>query len=131
MTVAKTLILLLALAVAPAAYAQTPSGLSPGDAFLQGYRNLTGDGAPRDATLAATFFLEAAQAGEPQAQYQLGTLFMDGTGMPKDTLWAYYWLTLANRSPSLPQAVRDQARGRLQALAPVLTTDEKRRLAVE
>lgn len=142
MPTATALLIFLALAAAlplsphawasGTAQAQGPaSALTPGDAFAQGYRHLTGETVPRDATLAAKFFLQAATAGEPQAQFQLGAQFMDGVGMPKDGLWAYYWLDMAARAPSLPEAVRVQARGRIQALMPVLTMDEKRRLGMK
>jgi len=104
---------------------------TPGELFLEGYGHLTGDGAPRDATLAAKFFLEAAQAGEPQAQYQLGSMFMDGLGLPRDLVWAYYWLKLAMENPSLPPAAREQAKGRLRAVGQQLTGDQKRRLGLE
>ncbi len=114
-------------AVAPPPF----SSLTPGEAFLLGYRHLTGDTVPRDATKAAVLFLQAATAGEPQAQYQLGVLFMDGLGMPKDPLWAYYWLNLAARSPGLSEDVRAQARGRLQSLQGELTADQKRRLGIK
>jgi len=107
-----------------------PAPLTPGEAFQQGYRHLIGEGVPRDATMAAKFFLQAALAGEPQAQFQLGTLFMDGTGLPKDSLWAYYWLDTAGRSPALPEIARAQVQGRLRTLLPELTPDQKRRLGL-
>lgn len=104
--------------------------LTPGDLFADGYRHLTGQGTPRDATWAAKLFLEAAQAGEPQAQYQLGVLYMDGLGVPKDLLWGYYWLTRACESPALPEEVARQGRGRIEAIKRELTPDQKRRLGL-
>lgn len=80
--------------------------------------------------MAARYFLEAAQAGEPQAQYQLGVMHMDGLGVPADSLWAYFWLSRAIQSPSLPDLVREQSRGRLDALKKQLTADQKRRLGL-
>ncbi|MFP5221688.1 MAG: tetratricopeptide repeat protein [Acidobacteriota bacterium] len=101
---------------------------SPGDLFAQGYRHLTGQGSERDATRAAAYFLEAARAGEPQSQFQLGILFMDAHGVPRDILWAWYWLDRAARHPDLPDPARELARGRLAALNPLLNADQKRRL---
>lgn len=103
---------------------------TPGDLFAEGYRHLTGQDSPRDATIAARFFLEAAQAGEPQAQYQLGVMHMDGLGVPADMLWAYFWLDRAVKNPGLPDLAREQARGRLDALRKQLSADQKRRLGL-
>ncbi|MFZ5426281.1 MAG: tetratricopeptide repeat protein [Thermodesulfobacteriota bacterium] len=107
------------------AHAETPGGL-----FARGYRHLTGQGTQRDATLAAKFFLEAAQTGEPQSQFQLGVMFMDGLGLPRDNLWAWFWLDKAASSPALPEEARQAAKGRLDALGKILTADEKRRLGI-
>lgn len=101
---------------------------TPGDLFAEGYRHLTGQGVPRDATMASRFFLEAAQSGEPQSQYQLGVMYMEGLGLPMDLLWAYYWLDQSNVHPGLPDMTRDQARGRLDVLRQQLSADQKRRL---
>jgi hypothetical protein len=80
--------------------------------------------------MAARLFLEAAQAGEPQAQYQLGVMHMDGLGVPADSLWAYFWLSRAIQSPGLPGLAREQARGRLDALRKLLSVDQRRRLGL-
>jgi len=103
---------------------------SPGDLFTEGYRHLTGLDTPRDATIAARFFLEAAQAGEPQAQYQIGVMHMDGLGVPTDLLWAYFWLSRAIQHSGLPDLAMEQARGRLDALRKQLSEDQKRRLGL-
>jgi hypothetical protein len=100
------------------------------DVFAEGYRHLTGQGVPQDATLAARFFLEAAQAGEPQAQYQLGLMHMDGLGVPKDILWGYFWLERACSGPGLPEDFLQQTRGRMDVLQRELTADQKRRLGI-
>ena len=103
---------------------------TPGDLFAEGYQHLTGQGLPRDATMAASLFLEAAQAGEPQAQYQLGVMHMEGLGLPVDLLWAYFWLDQAISSSGLPDLARGQARGRLDVLRQQLSADQKRRLGL-
>lgn len=104
---------------------------TPGDLFAQGYSHLTGQGTPRDATLAAKLFLQAAQTGEPQSQFQLGVMFMDGLGVPRDNLWAWFWLDKAASSPTLPDEARQAAKGRLDALGKIVTADEKRRLGIK
>jgi hypothetical protein len=101
-----------------------------GDVFAEGYRHLTGQGVPRDATLAARFFLEAAQAGEPQAQYQLGVMHMDGLGVPRDIVWGYFWLERACSGPGLPGDVLQQARERMDVLLHEMSADQKRRLGI-
>jgi TPR repeat protein len=101
-----------------------------GELFVKGHAYLTGQGEPRDATRAAAFFLDAARQGEPQAQFQLGVLFMEGLGVPADVFWAYYWLGQAMKSPALPEAAREQATGRLAALGPRLSQDQRRRLGL-
>jgi TPR repeat protein len=105
--------------------------VTPGDRFAQGYRHLTGQGVPRDATMAAKLMLEAAQAGEPQAQYQLGVMHMEGLGVPRDLAWAYFWLSRAGQGQGLPEDVKQQAKGRIEALRRELTPDQKRRLGLD
>lgn len=99
-----------------------------GELFVKGHACLTGQGEPRDATRAAAFFLDAARQGEPQAQFQLGVLFMEGRGVPADIFWAYFWLSQALKSPALPEAAREQASGRLSSLWPRLSQNQRRRL---
>ncbi|WP_243357739.1 tetratricopeptide repeat protein [Fundidesulfovibrio terrae] len=118
------------LPLLPVASLLHAADVTPGDLFAEGYRHLTGQGTPRDATWAAKLFLEAAQAGEPQAQYQLGVMHMDGLGVPKDLVWGYFWLTRACESPALPEEVARQGRGRIEALKRELTPDQKRRLGL-
>lgn len=120
------LLVILVLSLSPLPVFAT----TPGDLFAEGYRHLTGQGFSRDATMAARLFLEAAQAGEPQAQYQLGVMHMDGLGVPADSLWAYFWLSRAIQSPGLPGLAREQARGRLDALRKLLSVDQRRRLGL-
>lgn len=109
---------------------ETPAQM-PGDLFAEGYRHLTGQGVSRDATRAAASFLEAARMGEPQAQFQLGVMFMDGLGVPRDLLWAWFWLNRAHDHPDLPDDARQLAQGRLATATLLLTTDQKRRLGIK
>jgi TPR repeat protein len=39
--------------------------------------------------------LQAARSGDPNAQFQLGTAYLRGRGLPPDTVTAYTWLTVA------------------------------------
>jgi len=117
-------------ASAQQAPARTPVTQAPGDLFAEGYRHLTGQGVPRDATRAAVSFLEAARMGEPQAQFQLGIMFMDGLGVPRDLLWAWFWLNRAHDHPHLPDAARQLAQGRLATVMLLLSPDQKRRLGI-
>lgn len=111
--------------------AQTPATEAPGDIFAEGYRHLTGQGVPKDATRAAACFLEAARMGEPQAQFQLGIMFMDGLGVPRDLLWAWFWLDRAYNHPDLPDAAQQLAQGRLATATLLLSPDQKRRLGIK
>ncbi|WP_043645416.1 tetratricopeptide repeat protein [Fundidesulfovibrio putealis] len=113
----------------PASSQETPDQ-TPGDLFAEGYRHLTGQGVPKDATRAAASFLEAARMGEPQAQFQLGIMFMDGLAVPRDLLWAWFWLDRAHDHPDLPDAARQLAQGRLATATLLLTADQKRRLGI-
>jgi hypothetical protein len=103
---------------------------TPADLFAKGCRYLTGQGVPHDATQASRLFLEAAQAGEPQAQYQLGVMFSVGLGLPKDNLWGYFWLDRACSGSGLPEDALRLARARKDALLRELTPDQKRRLGI-
>ena len=103
---------------------------TPEDQFRAGYDQLIGRETVRDATAAAKLLLDAAKAGEPQAQYQVGVMFMDGLGLPKDHLWAFYWLSQAAGSPSLPQQAGLQAKARLGELEHKLTAEDRRRLGL-
>lgn len=47
-------------------------------------------------------FSLAARWGETDAQYQLGLMYLDGTGTPADDLLAYVWLKLAADSGYKP-----------------------------
>lgn len=110
---------------------QTPATEAPGDLFAEGYRHLTGQGVPKDATRATVYFLEAARMGEPQAQFQLGIMFMDGLGVPRDLLWAWFWLDRAHDHPDLPDAAQQLAQGRLATATLLLSPDQKRRLGIK
>lgn len=103
----------------------------PGEHFEEGGRCLRGEGVTRDPTMAASFFLRAAQGGEPRGQFMIGVLHMEGRGVPVDNLWAYYWINLAVANPALPEAMRQEAAGRLRELSSRLTPGERRSLHLD
>ena len=51
---------------------------------------------PQDFARAAELFRGAAQAGSPEAQYALATLYKEGRGVPKDTVEAVRLLAMAS-----------------------------------
>ena len=50
----------------------------------------------QDPARAASLFQRAADQGDAKAQSNLGQLYIDGHGVPKDHIKAYQWLTLAS-----------------------------------
>lgn len=53
------------------------------------------DGVPANDTEAAKWLARSAEAGEPVAQYRMGTLFERGRGVPADTAKADHWYEAA------------------------------------
>lgn|GEM_PF-4532230 len=64
-------------------------------ALIAGVRYLDGDGVLRNEAQAATLLERAAKAGEPIAQYRLGTLFQRGAGVLRDEAQALRWYEAA------------------------------------
>ncbi len=56
---------------------------------------LSGNGTRADAGLAARWYLRAAEAGDAVAQLNLGDLYSQGLGVPRDEVSAYVWFSLA------------------------------------
>lgn len=54
------------------------------------------------------WFEKAAKQGEPQAQYQLGEMLLNGEGVKQDKVAAYSWFSLASEQ-NQPQAIVKQA----------------------
>lgn len=52
---------------------------------------MNGRGVPQDNTLAAQWYLRAAEQGELIAQYGLGVLYRKGLGVSKSYIYAYMW----------------------------------------
>ncbi len=53
-----------------------------------------------EPTEAARYFLTAAKQGHAYAQFELGKLYRDGHGVPKDYVLAYMWMNIAAASGS-------------------------------
>ena len=54
----------------------------------------SGRGVPTDRTAAAYWFLRAARQGDPEAQVQLDYQYAEGSGVPRDILQAFAWISL-------------------------------------
>jgi uncharacterized protein len=54
-----------------------------------------GQGVPRDFAEAAKWYRNAADAGDPAAQYNLGVMYDAGQGMAPDPVLAHAWYSIA------------------------------------
>jgi WD40 repeat protein len=74
-----------------------PRAASPDEVFQEAERYRTGDdGAPRDSAKAAQLYLQAAQQGHGMAAFDLGTMYSEGVGVPKDDNEAWKWWSRAS-----------------------------------
>jgi uncharacterized protein len=60
----------------------------------------TGHGVPQNEKLAAYWYERAADAGDPEAEKQIGYFYATGLGVPVDTARAVHWFQLAAASGS-------------------------------
>ena len=56
--------------------------------------------------MAAEWFRKAAEQGDASAQFNLGVLYANGTGLQQDAVQAYKWLSLAVAAVSGGEAAR-------------------------
>lgn len=56
-----------------------------------GWNYFTGDGFPKDADVALSWFRRAAEHGEPSAQNRIGVCFERGLGVARDMAKAAEW----------------------------------------
>jgi len=56
---------------------------------------------------------ETAEQGNSKAQYDLGTMYLKGVGVPQDMYKAYVWYTLAAIGDPTFANIRDDARNNL------------------
>lgn len=68
---------------------------SPEAKTLLAIMYLDGKGTPRNAALAYSWFLKAAQQGHAPAQYEVGVMLLNGDGVPKDDQLAAHWFRKA------------------------------------
>src|SRR5215472_11732749 len=69
-----------------------------GDAAAQlnlGWMHDQGEGVPKDAVQAASWYRKAAEQGLASAQLNLGLMYYLGDGVPKDLVIAFMWQNLA------------------------------------
>jgi hypothetical protein len=57
-----------------------------------------GEGMAQDEAEGARWFLAAAEAGNPLAQYNLGVMYATGQGVARDDVEGHMWLELAAKS---------------------------------
>jgi uncharacterized protein len=75
---------------------QTKADLGDADAqFSIGFRFANGDGKAQDDTLAARWYLSAANQNHPSAQYNLGIMLAEGRGVLRDNTQAMLWIRKA------------------------------------
>ncbi len=64
-------------------------------------------GVPQDYAEAAKWYRRAAEQGERLAQYNLGIMYKEGKGVPRDIIQAYVWLSLSAMK-GYPDAQKDR-----------------------
>jgi len=77
-----------------------------------------GEDEPQDYTIAARWFLKAAEQGMVLAQDTLGAYYWAGRGVSKDVVKAYYWSSVAKEAGNPASQVR------VQFLTPQLTGEQ-------
>src|SRR5207253_9851735 len=91
-----------------------------------------GRGGPAGESEASRWFRRAAEGDDVRAQYQLGQMFFDGTGVARDYPSAYLWFSLAAGQTPL----EDNRKGLLELrniaaarMTPAAVTAARRRVA--
>jgi len=74
-----------------------PLGAAPSAPLLQALRTIQGRGRPADARAGARQVHALARAGEADAEYMMGRLYLKGTGVPRSAGKAVGWLRRAAR----------------------------------
>ena len=93
----------------------------PDARFALGTYFYSGEVVGKDLATARRWFAAAARQGQPDAMFNLGAMAAHGEGGARDPATAYVMFDLAR------QAGHDRAAAALQALAPTLTADERKR----
>ncbi len=89
--------------------------------FALGTYFYSGEVVGKDLATARRWFAAAARQGQPDAMFNLGVMAAHGEGGARDPVTAYVMFDLAR------QAGHDGAAAALEALAPTLTADERKR----
>jgi hypothetical protein len=79
---------------------------------------MLGRGVARSFAEARAWYLEAAEQGDAQAQYNLGVIYGKGQGVEIDYVEAGMWLTLAGESG------HEGAAALVETLRPLLSDDQ-------
>ena len=87
-----------------------------------------GCGVPHDEHEALGLFMESANLGVGQAQFNLGVYYRDGKGTEADAVQSYFWFSVAARE-NFPQA-RDRAGKMRKLLTPAQIAETDRRVAL-
>jgi len=85
-----------------------------------------GCGVPHDEREALRLFLESANLGLGQAQFNLGVYYRDGKGTEVDPVASYFWFSIAARE-QFPQA-QDRADKMRKLLTPARIAEVEQRL---
>jgi len=80
-------------------YQKAADAGDPDAQFVVGQKYENGEGVKQSYELAAKWFREAAEhvpdlGGAGHGRYHLGQLYLEGLGVPRDYVQAYFWLTL-------------------------------------
>jgi len=79
---------------------------------------------PEDAAEAVRWYRLAADQGFAAAQYNLGTMYVRGRGVPEDVVTAHMWVSLA-ASRSTSDVALDRAAQTLDLIAEELTASQR------
>ncbi len=79
---------------------------------------------PEDAAEAVRWYRLAADQGYAAAQYNLGTMYVRGRGVPEDVVTAHMWVSLA-ASRSTSDVALDRAAQTLDLIAEELTASQR------
>lgn len=87
-----------------------------------------GDGVARDVNESFNWFVKAAEAGHPKAQYHVARQFLAGSVVPQDVVASYVWARRAAENPNAG-TVEKQARAAMALLEPAMTSAQKEEAA--
>jgi uncharacterized protein len=73
---------------------------------------------------AAKWYRRAADQGFAEAQNSLGEMYQAGRGVPKSSLQAYLWFSLAATNPLVLNSTRDGATHKRDVIAAKMTTEQ-------